>query len=170
MERKDACTALAKVINTYISAASSVYTDMPEDISLMLLTSMNLWVALDECALHHCSLLRDYDPEFPSSLFEPLLLLSKAQMKRLYRIEQYLVMRRAAIPKYPFIFRSVDTQKSFAVRYFQQSPNHQKLRRKIEAEATNERSQKVFELAKERQRYHELIKQSGRLNCQYVSR
>ncbi len=33
-ERKDACTALAKVIDTYISAASSAYKDMPEDISL----------------------------------------------------------------------------------------------------------------------------------------
>ncbi len=170
MERKDTCTALAKVIDTYISAASSAYTDMPEDISLMLLTSMDLWVALDECAMHHCPLLRDYDPEFPPSLFEPLLLPRKAQMERLYRIEQYLVMRRAALPGYPSIFRSVDTQKSFAVRYFLQSPDHQELRRKIEAEATNERSQKVSELAKELQRYHELIKQSGRMDCQYVSR
>ena len=141
MERKDACTALAKVIDTYTSAASSAYTDMPEDISLMLLTTMDLWVALDKCALHHYPLLHDYDPEFPPSLFEPLLLPKKSQMERLFRVEQHLITRRkAAIPDFPSIFRSVDATKSFAVRYFQQSPHQQELRQKIEAEATNERS------------------------------
>jgi hypothetical protein len=77
MKHTDACTALSEVIDTYTSAASSAYTDMPEDISLMLLTSMDLWVALDKCALHHCDLLRNYDPGFPPSLFEPLLLPKK---------------------------------------------------------------------------------------------
>ncbi len=91
-------------------------------------------------------------------------------MERLYRIEQYLVGRRAALPGYSSIFKSIDTKKSFAVRYFQQSPNHQELRQKIEAEATNERSQKISELAKARQRYHTLIKQAGEMNCQYVTR
>ena len=81
MERKDACTVLAKIIDTYTSAASSAYVDMPEDVSVMLLTSMELWVALDKCALHHCHLLREYDSEFPPSLFEPLLLPRKAQME-----------------------------------------------------------------------------------------
>jgi len=42
MKHKDACTTLSEVIDTYTSAASSAYTDMPEDISLMLLTSMDL--------------------------------------------------------------------------------------------------------------------------------
>ena len=74
MERKDACTALTKIINTYTSVAFSAYTDMPEDTSLMLLTLINLWVALDKCALYHYPLLRNYDPEFPPPLFEPLLL------------------------------------------------------------------------------------------------
>ncbi|KAA6411181.1 MAG: hypothetical protein FRX48_05493 [Lasallia pustulata] len=171
MERKDACMALAKVIDTYTSAASSAYTDMPEDVSLMLLTSIDLWVALDKCALHHYPLLHDYDPGFPPSLFEPLLLPRKAQMERLLRVEQYLATRRkAAVPGFPSIFRSVDATKSFAVRYFQQSPHLQELRRKIEAEATNERSQKISELAKKLQRYHELMEQSDGMSCQYVPR
>ncbi|KAA6415954.1 MAG: hypothetical protein FRX48_00673 [Lasallia pustulata] len=154
MERKDACTALAEITDTYTSAASSAYLDMPEDISLMILTSMDLWVALDKCAMQHYPLLRDYDPDFPPSLFKPLLLPRKAQMERLFRVEQYLATRRkASIPGLPSIFQSVNTEKNFAVMYFQQSPHHQKLRRDIEAEATNERSQKVSELAEKRQRY-----------------
>ena len=170
MERKDACTALAKIIDTYTLAGSPAYLDMPEDISLMILTSMDLWVALDKCALQHYPLLRDYDPEFPPSLFEPLLLPRKAQMERLFRVEQYLATRRkASVPGLPSIFQSVNTEKSFAVAYFQQSPHHQELRRKIEAEATNERSQKVSELAEKRQQYHELTKQSEGMSCQYIS-
>lgn len=94
-------------------------------------------------------------------------------MERLVRVEQHLRTRRkAAIPEFPSIFRSVDALKSFAVRYFEPpSPHHhQELRRKFEAEATTERSQKLSELAKKRHRYQELIKQSDGMNCQYVSR
>lgn len=172
MKRKDSCTALAKVIDAYNSAAPSTYTDMPEDISLMVLTTMDLWVALDKCALHQYPLLRDYDPEFPPSLFEPLLLPRKVQMERLSRVEQHLATRRkAAIPGSPSIFRSADAAKSFAVRYFQQPPpHHQELRQRIEAEATNKRSQKISELAKKRQLYRELIKKSDGMDCQTVSR
>jgi len=173
LERKDACTALAKVIDIYATAASSAYIDMPEDASLMLLTIMDLWVALDKCALHHYPLLlHDYNPGFPPSLFEPLLLPRKAQMERLFRVEQHLATRRkAALPGFPSIFRSDDGPKSFAVRYLERpSHYHQELRRKIEAEATTERSEKLSELAKKRHQYYELITQSDGMNCQYVSR
>ena len=96
MERQAAVTALAALIDTYTTVASLAYKDMPEDISVMLLTSMDLWVALDKCTLHHCTLLHDYTPGFPPSLFEPLMLPKKHQMERLLYIEQYLAGRRAA--------------------------------------------------------------------------
>ena len=60
LESQAAVTALAALIDTYTSIASLAYKDMPEDISLMLLTSMDLWVALDKCTLHHSTLLHDY--------------------------------------------------------------------------------------------------------------
>lgn len=171
LRSKDACAALAKVIDTYATAASSAYKDMPEDISLLILTTMDLWVALDKCALHHYPLLQDYDPGFPPSLFEPLLLPGKAQMVRLFRVEQYLATRRkAALSGFPSIFRSDDPPKSFAVRFVEQpSYHHQELRRKIEAEATTERSQKLPELAEKHRQYSELMTQSDGMNCKYVS-
>ena len=170
MERQDAVIALAAFIDTYTSAASVAYQDMPEDISLMLLTSMDLWVTLDKLALHHCALLRDYSPEFPQSLFEPLLLPKKTQMERILRNEEYLATRRAAaIPEFPSMFRSVDTTKSFAVRYVQQSPRHEELKQKIETKAVNDRARKKHELEKKRQQYHELINQSDGMSCEYVS-
>ena len=169
METQDAITALARLINTYITAASFTYKDMPEDISLAILTSMDLWAALDKLALHHCNLLHKYSPEFPQSLFEPLLLPQKSQMERLLRVEQYLDRRRAeATPGFPSMFRSVDTIDSFAVRYVQQSPRHEELQRKIEEKAKCDRARKISELARKRQQYHKLITQSEGMSCEYV--
>ena len=171
LDRKEACGSLTDVIYAYTSAAFSAYAGEPEDMSLMLLTSIELWVALDKCAAHLYPLLRDYDPEFRSSLFESLLLPKKTQMERLLHVEQYLAERRAAIlPGSPSIFRSNHTAGSFAVRYFDQSPPHQELRRIIVADANNERIRRKSELAQKRQRYRELMQQSDEMSCQYVSR
>lgn len=104
--------------------------------------------------------LRAAIPEFPPSVFEPLLLPKKPQMERLLRVEQHLATRRAAaIPGFPSMTRSIDTKGSFAVRYVQQSPRHEEIQRKIEAEAKDDRARKISELVEKRKRYHELIKQ-----------
>ena len=172
MERQDTCAELARLIDAYTTAASSAYMYIPEEISLMLLTTMDLWVALDKCALRHYPLLRDYDPGFPPSVFEPLLLPKKAQMQQLLKVEQHLAKRRKdAASRFPSIFESVNTKKSFYVRYLQQpSLHHQNIKRKIEEEATIERSKRSSELANKRQRYHELMEQSDEMKCEYVSR
>lgn len=169
-KNEGACTALTKIIETYASTASSSYQDMPEDISVMLLTLMDLWVALDNCALHHYPLLRDYDPEFPSSLFEALLLPKKLPMQRLFHIENYLAMRRiAAEPANPSIFKSINEAKSFSVRYFQQSRHHRLLRQRIVAKATQERSAKRAEFAEKVQRHQELSSQAERMSCEFLT-
>jgi hypothetical protein len=169
MKREDASPALTEVIDAYTLSASFAYTDLPEDTSLMVLTLMDLWVALDMCSLYHCPMLRDYNPGFPPLLFEPLLLPKKSQMGRLLHVEQYLAERRKeAISGWPSVFESVGTKNSFAVRFFQQSSHHQELRQKIEAEARNERSLKISELARKCQMYQEFIKKSDVLVCEFV--
>lgn len=170
IKTEGASSALTQIIETYARVASSSYKDIPEDNSIMLLTLMDLWVALDKSTLHHYPLLRDYDPEFPPSLFEPLLLPKKLQMERLSYIENYVGMRRkAAKPDSPCIFQSINEAKSFSVRYFQQSLHHQQLRQNIEAKATNERSKKLAELAQKRQKFRELESQHERMSCQEIS-
>lgn len=109
---KNVCMILTKIIDTYTFTAFFTYTDMLKDVSLMLLISINLWVALNKCALHHYSLLHDYDSEFSLLLFELLLLSKKAQMKWLFHVKQYLTMRRkAAVSEFLFIFQSVHFQR-----------------------------------------------------------
>lgn len=167
MKREDACVALARLLDTYTRKASSNYAEVPEEISLMILTSMELWVALDKCALYQYPLLHHYDPEFPPSLLEPLLLPKKPQMERLARVEKYLTTRKqVAVSGYPSIFRTIDSKMSFAVQYFEQSSHHQKLRQRIEANAKKERSRKIKEFAEKDQEYQDMMKNLDGMVCE----
>lgn len=150
-----ACTQLAELIQKYTRTAEGVYADNPEDTSLMLLTTMDLWVALDKCASRQYPLLRMYDPGFPPSLFHPLLLPKRAQMERLIRVEQHIQQRRDA-SQHPssLVFKDTSKPDSFAVKYFEQSLYHQALRREIEAAAALERVAKMEELARMTEKYH----------------
>jgi hypothetical protein len=168
LDSQHTCTLLAELIEKYTKVAGSTYAGNPEAVSLMLLTSMDLWVALDKCAIRHYPLLGKYNPEFPPSLFDPLLLPKRPQMERLSSVEQYLLQRRnQATPGFPSIFQSVNTTTSFAVQYFEQSHHHQVLRKSIELAAQAERDCKKSELRKMRQKYQELMRDSNARTCDY---
>lgn len=170
-EQEDSCKVLVKVIDSYTRKASSTYANVPEEISLMILTSMELWIALDKCALHRYPLLHHFDPGFPPTLFEPLLLPKKHQMERLSRVEKYLANRKnAAIAEFPSIFRGIGSKKSFSVQYFDQSLRHQKLREEIEADGRRKKAKKIVELVKKCKEYHDMVKKSGDMTCETFTR
>jgi hypothetical protein len=167
LDSQHACTLLAELIEKYTKVANSTYKGNPEAVSLMLLTSMDLWVALDKCVLRHYPLLHEYNPEFPPSLFDPLLLPKRPQMKRLSSVEQYLLQRRnQATPEFPSIFHGVNTTTCFAVQYFEQSHHHQVLRQRIELSAQAERDRKRSELREMRKKYQELMRDSDARTCE----
>ncbi|KAI9803787.1 MAG: hypothetical protein M1825_001667 [Sarcosagium campestre] len=165
---QDSCVAVAKLMECYISNAYPIFEDQPERFSLMMLTLMDLWVALDKCAVRQCHLLNKYDPEFPLSLFDPLLLPKESQMKRLLRIEKYLARRKAAAaPGSPSIFSSMDESDSFAVKYFDGSLPHQILLKRITTQAESDRAKKRRELTEKRALYRETVDAASRLECEY---
>ena len=90
---QNACTLLAELIHVYTTSAFSIYAENPEDISMMLLTTMDLWVALDKCAIEKHPLIIKYESGFPQLLLDPLLLPKKAQLEP--RLEQYIQQRRS---------------------------------------------------------------------------
>lgn len=164
------CTCLAELIKNYTAMATLTYAGNPEDTSLMLLTSMDLWVALDKCANRHESLLSRYDPGFPPSLFDPLLLPKKSQMERLARVEQYLTRRQnESVYRSSLIFQDINAEGSLAVQYFGRSQRHQDLRREIEAAAEIERDRKKRELREQRQQYDRLKRQSDAMSCEHIA-
>ena len=166
-DSKHSCAVLKELMYDYTKAASQVYLNVPEEMSIMFLTTMELWVALDKCALRDEPILQDYDPGFPASLFEPLLLPKRHQMERLLFVEQYLAERKRKAKPFPSVFRSVDSADSLPVRYFDQSPMHQNLRQKIEAKAANDRSTKKRELARLKQEHSGLLDECRGLECTY---
>jgi hypothetical protein len=147
IDRASACSDVANLIKDYVSEASATYEGDPEAISLMYLTVLDLWVCLDKMATKHEPILLDYEPGFPPALFEPLLLPRKCQMERLLAVEKHIVSRKTrSNPACSSVFSSFSAKNSIAVRYFKQSPMHQKLYADIERDAFVVREKKKQEL------------------------
>ncbi|KAK4101180.1 hypothetical protein N658DRAFT_516062 [Parathielavia hyrcaniae] len=140
------------------------YQNNPEALSLMYLVIMELYVALDKIAGNACPLLLDYNPGFGFSGFlDRLILSTRNQMVRLAAIEPYILDRRDRAPdRYPLAFEGLGLAKSFAVRYFKSSPEHQSLHDSIKAEAERSAAIKVQEYRTMRSTHAEL-----RMACAY---
>ncbi|KAG8733893.1 hypothetical protein FRC10_012098 [Ceratobasidium sp. 414] len=134
-------------LEQYDSAARSYYTQDVADLSIMVLTIMALWVALDRLVTSQHNLLRDYSPDIPENLIEVLLLRSSLHLEQATMVQTYL-RRRHAQSSLGSVFSGTFTQDSLPVRFFNQSSRLQDLKREIEQEAENERNQKLDELNK----------------------
>ncbi|KAG1750324.1 uncharacterized protein EDB91DRAFT_1234945 [Suillus paluster] len=115
-----------------IEAALDAYKENPENLSIMLLTLFELWVAMDKTVIRQIPLLTEYPPEIPLALWEHLLI---RQSSALDRLKHHLSA-----------FSSTDDDKSFAARYFYQSYKLRDLKLSIEADAQEEREKKLTEL------------------------
>ncbi|KAL3419433.1 hypothetical protein PVAG01_09655 [Phlyctema vagabunda] len=170
LESWTACPLLAGLINKYVMTAAPVYAQNPEGTSLMLLTIMELWVALDKCATESYPILKNYDSGFTFSIFNVLLLPKRNQMERLSRVEQHIQRRRNASRHVSsFVFENTTKAHSLAVQYFEQSRHHQDLKLKIETAATERRTAKQQELISKRKQHGDLLQDSNSLNHEYTT-
>ena len=146
--------SLKELTTQYYAEASKAYLKNPEALSLMYLNLMDLWVAMDKVAGAAVPLLLEYDPCFPPGLFRPLILPTKRQMVRLHGIEAYLSHRDRQAEairggSYGSMYSNFGQRESFAVRYFDSSPEHQLLLQRIEDESKQTETKRI-------QRYHQL--------------
>ncbi|RAQ59819.1 hypothetical protein COH20_002093 [Aspergillus flavus] len=86
----DKCAVLAKEIENYLDQASDLYDDCIEQKSAMMVTLFQLWVVMDEHAVHQFPLLKEYRPPFPPEVLDVLQLSSYEDLVRLQEIQQYL--------------------------------------------------------------------------------
>jgi len=132
--RESACRELYDFLTSYSKVAYEEYIRSPVDSSLMLLTVIELWVAIDQIATSIIPLLKHYPSGFEVILnfLSVLLLPTGAHLRRLHKVEAYMQTRRFHATG-PTIFQDGEklTQDSFPVRYFDQSPLHQSLHDKI---------------------------------------
>ena len=162
------CKTLGSCLEQYISAAKTHYSSNPEDESLMLLTIMELWVALDTIAGVQCPLLLSYSPEIPASFLDPLLLRRAKSIERAARVALYIRGRHANATIATSIFSDQLAHDTFAVRYFQQSPTLQATKALIESHAASLRENKRKELQESNEKHVSLTEEIATLGCNFL--
>ena len=144
--KERALDVVASCIQEYYASSKALYGSNPEDNSMMILTLMDLWVTLDRLAIQLCPLLEEYSPEVPCQFLHDLLLHRSSTINRALDIEDYLRRRHTEALKVPSVFSNDVDESCFAVKYFQDSPDLQRLREEIESHAEQEREAKRAEL------------------------
>ncbi|KAH9033550.1 hypothetical protein EDB85DRAFT_1890221 [Lactarius pseudohatsudake] len=142
----DAPDVIASCVEQYFNVAKDIYGADPEDNSVMILTIMDLWMALDKLATQQCPLLTSYSPEIPPDFLHPLLLHRSSSLRRAMLIEEYILQRHQNSSCKTSIFSDKDTESSFAVQYFRTSQRLQQLKVEITQHAWEERNRKRAEL------------------------
>ncbi|KAH9035654.1 hypothetical protein EDB85DRAFT_2073374 [Lactarius pseudohatsudake] len=142
----DASDVIASCVEQYFASARSIYGANPEENSVMILTIMDLWKALDTLAIRQCPLLGFYSPEVPRNFLHPLLLHRSGSLRRAELIEKYILQRYDHASNPTSIFSDDATEFSFAVRYYRDSPRLQQLYTDIHQRARREREAKRAEL------------------------
>ena len=155
-DNDEACVKLEVLMNKYSSSALRTYRNNPELLSVMLLTTMELWVALDKIAIKEIPMLADYSPEVPASLLENLLLRKSANLHRLRRAHECLSLRHSQSRNQWSVFSSTITADSFAIRFYRKSSHLQRLKDRIEEEPRRQVREKLTELREMNARYARL--------------
>lgn len=158
---KGAPEVIASCIQQYHAGAKGLYGSNPEDNSIMILTIMYLWVALDRLAVEFCPLLKQYSPEIPSDFLHDLLLHRSSTINRSLYIEQYIRRRHREALDVTSIFSNDVTKSCFPVQYFQTSNDLMRLHDEIDAHARRERETKRAELASLNQQSKSLLTQAA---------
>ena len=168
MDNDEACVKLEILANKYSSSALRTYGKNPKFLSVMLLTLVELWIALDKIAIREIPMLGEYSPEIPTNLLEDLLLSKAANLYRL-RIAYQYVSRRHWQSHHGSVFFSSAAADTFAVRYFKGSLHLRLLKSRIEDTAQNEVCEKITELHKANARHSELQRQAARIEHSYYT-
>ena len=161
---KNSPNVVASCIQLYRDGAEDLYGTNAEDISIMILTIMDLWVALDKVTIRQCPLLKEYSPEIPSDFLHPLLLHRSSTLRRASCIEEYLRQRHNEASNAASIFSNNISESSFAVQYFHTSEDLKRINDEIVADAQEKRVKKGAELQDLNQRSDSLILQASRMD------
>jgi len=160
-----ALDVIASCIQQYHAGAEKLYRPNAEDNSIMILTIMSLWVALDGLATKQCPLLKEYSPEIPSKFLHDLLLHRSSTISRALQIEEYLCQRHGEVPDHvPSILSNVVNHSCFAVKHYSTSEDLKSRYEEIEKHAQEQRKKKCEELESLNQRLNSLRNEASRMN------
>ena len=166
---EDAVDVIASCIEQYFDAARNIYGDDPEDNSVMILTVMDLWMALDKLTTELYPLMTSYSPGIPRDFLHPLLIHHSGSLRRATFIEEYISKRHQDASSLTSIFSDDNARaSSFAVQYFLTSPRLQRLKAEITQHASKERNQKRVELKASNDRWKSLTHSAAKMAHTYA--
>ena len=131
----EAYAQLEMLMDRYTAKAFRMGLDNPENKSNKLLTVLGLYVALDKLVVKEIPMLADYSPEIPIAFLERLSLHKTKSIHRLSYAYQYLSARHSQSHFGWSVLSDRFTEDSFPVRYYDQSPQLQHLKARIEEDA-----------------------------------
>ncbi|KAI4090472.1 MAG: hypothetical protein LQ344_004696 [Seirophora lacunosa] len=160
--------ALRQDLRLYQSRAYWAYRENVEQLSRMLLTLMEVWIALDTLTVRSCPLLKDYHHGFPPDLMYPLKVAKWSDMLRLQEIETYLYKRRSQAT-YPLSdLLGKPTKTCFAVRYFDTCEEMQLEADGIWKANHSAKAVKERELIDLSSRYEKLVREASEASCLFI--
>ncbi|KAG1735376.1 hypothetical protein EDB19DRAFT_1638507 [Suillus lakei] len=162
-----ACVSIEACASAYSSRALKAYKGNPENLSIMLLTLFELWVAMDKVVVGQIPLLAEYSPEIPLTLWECLLIRKASALDRLKKLHAYLKGRHCQASCHLSALSFTNDDKSFAARYFYQSSELQSLKVRIEADGLKKRKKKLSKLQNLNKRYGDLETRAASLEHEY---
>jgi hypothetical protein len=168
LHSNDSPGVIASCIGQYLSGAKDLYGTNAEDNSIMILTILDLWVAMDTFAIQLCPLLKKYSPEIPARFLHSLLLHRSDSLKRALFIEEYLCRRHEGTLEASPIFSNYAPELSFSIQYFRSSESLQRLYADINTRAHEERARKRAELATLNQESYSLSKEASTLDHEQI--
>ncbi|KAF8554288.1 hypothetical protein OG21DRAFT_1497164 [Imleria badia] len=169
MDPGDACVRLEILANTYSSGALKTYANNPEQLSIMLLTTMELWIALDKLAVKEIPMLGEYSPEIPIAILVDLLLRKAANLQRLHQAYEYVARRHSQSQTDSSVFSPAISDETFAVCYYTQSSHLQDLKSRIEEVAQREIDEKTRELQNANNEHAKLKLEVDSIHHTYVT-
>ena len=113
-----ACVQLWIFSEKYLSSAGHKYKESPEHLSIMVLTMMEFWVALDKLVVKELPNLADYSPEVLLVPLERLLLRDTTSLHRLCSAYEYISSRsKQAQPGYLVFSDKTQDKETFPVHH-----------------------------------------------------
>ena len=138
----NACAQLDLLMDKYTRKAHFLSLDSNQEYtSIMFLTVMELFVAVDKLVVQKIPMLADYPPPFPMALLENMFLRRSTSLHRLSCAYQYLCRRHSQSRPGWSAISDQFTEDSFPVRYFNQSLYLQQLKACIEEDAMKNMSE-----------------------------
>lgn len=169
LSNEDNCILLANRIGLYLKASSGKYIQNLEGSSAMILNIMDLWMAMDKCAVVSFPVLKHYHPCFEPEILDILQLPLFEDMCRLQDIQSYLQVRcqdSSANGQSMTIYED-PCKGCFAERFFDESTIMSLLRERILAETEVAYQRKKEEWQELSEEHRELMEEYDSLTCIY---